>query len=188
MKTAWNKWSAAAMALIGSMTALPPATALAQSKDEAASYPSHPVRVLTPAAPGGTTDILARMFSERLSQEWKQSFIVDNRASASGVLAAELTANSAPDGYTLFIAYHQHTINAALLPKLPYHPVNDFTPITQLTEAPLLLIVHPSLPVNNVKELLAYGKAQKGGLNFGSAGIGSGGHLAGELLKLMTGI
>lgn len=184
MKMTWKLWSAATMGLAGATLAVP-GGALAQ---DVSSYPSRPVRILTPAAPGGTTDILARMFSERLAAEWKQSFIVDNRASASGVPAAESTANAAPDGHTLFVAYHQHTINAALLPKLPYHPVNDFTPITQLTEAALLLIVHPSLPANNVKELIAYGKTVKGGLNFGSAGIGSGGHLAGELMKLMTGV
>ena len=158
------------------------------AKDDVANYPSRPVRFLTPAAPGGTTDFLARLFSTRLSETMKQQFIVDNRASASGVLAAELTAQADPDGYTLFMAYHQHTINAALLPKLPYHPVNDFTPITQLTAAGLMLVVHPDTPVKTFKDFIAWTKAQKGDLNFGSAGIGSGGHLAGELYKLMTGV
>ena len=104
------------------------------------------------------------------------------------MLAAELTAQAAPDGQTLFLAYHQHTINAALLPKLPYHPVNDFTPITQLTAAGLMLVVHPSTPVKTFKDFMAWCKTLKGDLNFGSAGIGSGGHLAGELYKLMTGV
>jgi len=104
------------------------------------------------------------------------------------VLAAELTTNAAPDGYTLFLSYHQHTINAALLPKLSYHPVNDFTPITQLTAAGLMLVVHPDTPVKTFKEFMAWSKQQGGKLNFGSAGIGSGGHLAGELYKLMTGV
>jgi tripartite-type tricarboxylate transporter receptor subunit TctC len=152
------------------------------------NYPSHPVRFITPAAPGGTTDFLARLFANRLTETMKQQFIVDNRASASGVLAAELTTQAAPDGYTLFVPYHQHTINAALLPKLPYHPVNDFTPITQLTAAPLMLVVHPSSPPKNFKEFMDWTKNFKGDLNFGSAGIGSGGHLAGELYKLMTGV
>ncbi len=165
-----------------------PATALAQSgKSDTANYPNRPVRFITPAAPGGTTDFLARLFSARLSEIFKHQFIVDNRASASGVLAAELTTNAAPDGYTLFLAYHQHTINAALLPKLPYHPVNDFTPITQLTAAALMLVVHPSLPVKTFKDFMAWSKTAKD-LNFGSAGIGSGGHLAGELYKLATGV
>jgi tripartite-type tricarboxylate transporter receptor subunit TctC len=158
------------------------------AQDDVASYPSRSVRFLTPAAPGGTTDFLARLFSSRLTEIYKQQFIVDNRASASGVLAAELTANAAPDGYTLFLAYHQHTINAALLPKLPYHPINDFTPITQLTAAGLMLVIHPSSPPKTFKEFMEWTKNYKGGLNFGSAGIGSGGHLAGELYKLMTGV
>ena len=158
------------------------------AQDDASNYPSRSVRFLTPAAPGGTTDFLARLFSNRLSERLKQQFIVDNRASASGVLAAELTANAAPDGYTLFLPYHQHTINAALIAKLSYHPVNDFTPITQLTAAGLMLVVHPSSPPKTFKEFMDWTKNYKGGLNFGSAGIGSGGHLAGELYKLMTGV
>src|SRR3954447_16778256 len=96
------------------------ATPAGAAQEDAANYPSRPVRFLTPAAPGGTTDFLARLFSQKLSENLKQQFIVDNRASASGVLAAELTASAAPDGYTLFLPYHQHTINYALLPKLPY--------------------------------------------------------------------
>jgi len=114
--------------------------------------------------------------------------VVDNRASASGVIAGELTANAPPDGYTLLLAYHQHTVNAALNPKLPYHPVNSFTPITQLTSAGLMLVVNPATPVNTLKEFVEWTKAFKGPLNFGSAGIGTGGHLAGELYKVMTGV
>jgi tripartite-type tricarboxylate transporter receptor subunit TctC len=148
------------------------------------NYPSRPIRFITPAAPGGTTDQLARLFSARMTEIFKQQVIVDNRASASGILAGELTANAAPDGYTLFVPYHQHTINAALMEKLPYHPVNDFTPITQLTAAALMLVVHPSSPPKNFKEFLDWARNFKGDLNFGSAGIGSGGHLAGELFKM----
>ena len=124
--------------------------ALAQSdKADASGYPSRPVRFITPAAPGGTTDILARLFSARLTEVFKQQFIVDNRASASGVIAAEITKNAPPDGYTLFLGYHQHTVNAALIQKLPYHAVNDFTAITQLTRAGLMLVVNPSHPAKN---------------------------------------
>ncbi|HEX2825847.1 MAG TPA: tripartite tricarboxylate transporter substrate binding protein [Burkholderiales bacterium] len=162
--------------------------ALSGPAQSAATWPERPVRVITPAAPGGTTDFLARLFSTKLSETLKEQFIVDNRASQSGVLAAELTMNAAPDGYTLFVPYHQHTINAALLPKLPYHPVNDFTPVTQLTAAGLMLVVHPDTPVKTLKDFIAWSKQQGGNLNFGSAGIGSGGHLAGELYKLMTGV
>lgn len=154
----------------------------------AADFPNRPVRIITPAAPGGTTDFLARLLAAHLTKAWGQQAIVDNRASASGVNAAEITKNSAPDGYTLFVPYHQHTINAVILPKLPYHPVNDFTPITQMTEAGLMLVVNPSHPARNLKEFIAWSKSTKEPINFGSAGIGSGGHLAGELYKLMVGI
>ena len=176
-------------ALAGALALACAVTALAQSdKADLSQYPNRPIRFITPAAPGGTTDQLARLFGARMSDVFKQQLIVDNRASASGVIAGELTAQAAPDGYTLFLPYHQHTINAALLSKLPYHPVNDFTPITQLTAAGLILVVHPSSPVKNFSEFLAWTKSFKGDLNFGSAGIGSGGHLAGELYKNMTGV
>ena len=172
--------SRAAFLPLGLAIAVP---ALAQQ-----DYPSRSIRLITPAAPGGTTDILARVFSARLTGVFKQPVVVDNRASASGVIAGELTANALPDGYTLLLAYHQHTVNAALNPKLPYHPVDSFTPITQLTSAGLLLVVNPSVPVRNLEEFVAWTRNFKGPLNFGSAGIGSGGHLAGELYKLMTGV
>src|SRR5207245_10191660 len=108
--------------------------------------------------------------------------------SASGVIAGELTANAPPDGYTLLLAYQQHTVNAALNPKLSYHPVNSFTPITQLTTAGLMLVVNPATPVTNLREFVDWTKNFKGLLNYGSAGIGTGGHLAGELYKMMTGV
>lgn len=154
----------------------------------AQDYPTRPIRFITPAQPGGTTDILARLIGLKLADTFKQQVIVDNRASASGVIAAEMTANAAPDGYTLFMGYHQHTVNASLIGKLPYDPVNDFTAITQATEAGLVLAIHPSTPATNVREFLEWTKNHKGPLNFGSAGNGSGGHLAGELYKSMTGV
>ncbi|HEX9685263.1 MAG TPA: tripartite tricarboxylate transporter substrate-binding protein [Burkholderiales bacterium] len=156
----------------------------AQTADK---FPSRSVRLITPANPGGTTDFLARMLAVHLTSTWGQSAIVDNRGSASGVNGAEITKNAAPDGHTLFMVYHQHTVNAALIAKLPYHPVNDFTPITQMTEGGLLLVVNPSHPAKNAKEFLQWVKTTKDPINIGSAGIGSGGHLAGELLKLMAG-
>jgi tripartite-type tricarboxylate transporter receptor subunit TctC len=154
----------------------------------AQDYPSRPIRLITPAAQGGTTDILARLFGAHLSETFKQPVVVENRASASGVIAGEMTANAAPDGYTLLLAYHQHTVNAALNPKLPYHPVNSFTPITQLTAAGLLLAVNPASPPRTLQQFVEWTRGFKDGLNFGSAGIGSGGHLAGELYKLMAGV
>lgn len=152
------------------------------------NYPSHPIRIITPANPGGTTDFLARLLAAHLTKAWGQQAIVDNRGSASGVNGAEIAKNAAPDGYTLFIPYHQHTVNAALIAKLPYHAVNDFTPITQMTAAGLLLVVNPSHPAKNAKEFVQWAKTTKEPINFGSAGIGSGGHLAGELFAQMVGI
>ena len=159
------------------------APALAQQ-----DYPNRPIRLITPAAQGGTTDLLARIFGQKLSEVFGQQVLVDNRASAAGVIAGQLTAQAAPDGYTLLLAYHQHTVNAALNPKLPYHPVDSFTPITQLTSAGLMLVVNPKTPVNNLAEFIQWTRNFQGSLNFGSAGIGSGGHLAGELYKLMAGV
>ena len=154
----------------------------------AQDYPNHPIRIYVPAAPGGTTDLLARLFGAKLGELLKQQVIVENRASASGVIAGELTAKAPPDGYTLLLAYHQHTINGALNPNLPYHPVNGFTPITQLTRAGLLLVVNPESPPRTLQEFVAWTKKRSGELNYGSAGLGSGGHLAGELYKQMAGI
>jgi tripartite-type tricarboxylate transporter receptor subunit TctC len=155
---------------------------------QAQDYPTKPIRLITPAAAGGTTDILARTFGTRLAEVFKQQVLVDNRASASGVIAGEITANAAPDGYTLLLAYHQHTINAALIAKLPYHSLNSFTPITQLTEAAQLLVVNSASPPRSLGEFVAWTKTINEPLNYGSAGIGSGGHLAGELYKQMTGV
>src|SRR3954463_13022085 len=155
---------------------------------QAQDYPTKPIRLITPAAQGGTTDLLARLFGAKLGELLKQQVVVENRASASGVIAGELTAKAPPDGYTLLLAYHQHTINGALSPNLPYHPVNDFTPITQLTRAGLLLVVHPSSPPRTLQEFVAWTKKRSGELNYGSAGLGSGGPLAGELYRQMAGI
>lgn len=166
---------------------LPLCLALAAVAAPAADWPARPIRFVTPAAPGGTTDTLSRIFSARMTETLGTQVIVDNRGSASGVLAAQIVNTAAPDGYTLLMAYHQHTVNAALM-KLPYHPVNDFTPITQLTEAGLVLVVNPSSPAKNFKEFLAWTRGFKGALNFGSAGLGSGGHLAGELYKIQAGV
>ena len=154
----------------------------------AENYPSRPIRIIVPAQPGGTTDYLARLLAGRFTETWKQQAIVDNRASASGINAAEITKNAAPDGYTLFLVYHQHTVNAAIQPKLPYDAINDFTPISQMIEASTLLVVNAAHPAKNLKEFVEWSKTTKETINFGSAGIGSGGHMAGELYKMVTGV
>ncbi len=172
-----------ARAVIIFTAALAPVLAHAQP-----NYPSRPIRLITPAAPGGTTDILARLFGARMSETFKQQVVVDNRASASGVNAAEIVARAPADGYTLFLSYVQHTVNAALNPNLPYKVVDDFTPVSQLTAGGMMLLVPVSSPVKNLKEFIERSKGYKGALNYGSAGLGSGGHLAGELYNQMAGI
>jgi tripartite-type tricarboxylate transporter receptor subunit TctC len=152
------------------------------------SYPTRPIRLITPAPPGGSTDLLARLIGPRLAEALKGAIVIDNRGGAGGVVAAELTARAAPDGYTLLMAYSAHTTNVSLNPKANYRAVDDYQPITQVTSAPLVLVVNPQvMPVNSVEEMFAYGKANPAKMNFGSAGNGSGAHMAIELLKYMTG-
>jgi tripartite-type tricarboxylate transporter receptor subunit TctC len=149
------------------------------------AYPTKPVRLLVPAPPGGTTDLLARVVGAKLASQLGQQVVIDNRGGAGGVVATELLARSVPDGHTLGLVYTPHTNQPSFI-KLPYDPVNDFSPITMMTSAPLVLVVHPPLPVKSVKDLIALAKAKP--LVYGSAGNGSGGHLSGELLKMMTGM
>ncbi len=154
----------------------------------AQDYPNKPIRFIVPQPPGGTSDIVARAFAQKLAQNLRQQVVVDNRAGASGTIGTDLAAKSTPDGYTLVLAYTTHTTTPGIYGKLPYDPVADFAPITILTAAPLLLVVHPKIPVTSVQELIAYAKPRPGELNFCSAGNGSGSHLAGELFNTMTGV
>jgi tripartite-type tricarboxylate transporter receptor subunit TctC len=155
----------------------------------AADYPNRPVRWIVPFAPSGPTDLMSRAVAEKLSQRFGQPFVVDNRAGAGGNIGAEVVSKSAPDGYTLMIGHvGTHAINATLYPKLAFDPVTDFTPITLLATLPLALVIHPSVPAKDVKELIAYAKARPGQLNFASAGNGGPTHLTGELLKTSAGI
>src|SRR5580765_6822031 len=128
----------------------------------AQDYPTKPIRLITPAAQGGTTDLLARLFGAKLSEIFKQQVLVDNRASASGVIAGDITAKAEPDGYTLLLAYHQHTVHAALNSKLPYHPVNNFAPIAHLTTAGFMLVVHPSQPPKTLAEFVEWTRKHPG--------------------------
>ena len=172
-----------------SMTALLCATALlAASAHAAESYPSRTVRVIVPSAPGGSVDTLGRLVSQKLSTSLGQQFVVENRPGSGGVVGTEVVAKAPPDGYTLLMAYHSHIINPALYKKLPYDSIKDFTPITQVAIQPLLFNVHPSLPANNPRELINLAKARPGQILYGSAGAGSGGHLATEMLASMAGV
>jgi tripartite-type tricarboxylate transporter receptor subunit TctC len=154
----------------------------------AQAWPSKPVTLMVPFAPGGTTDIVARPIAQALSQEFGQSFVVDNRAGAGGTLAAGLAARAAPDGYTLFVATVAHTMATSLYKSLPYDFEKDFVPITVLASVPNILVVNPSVPAKSVQELIAYAKANPGKLAYGSAGNGSTEHLSAELFKAMAGV
>jgi tripartite-type tricarboxylate transporter receptor subunit TctC len=163
--------------------------AILSSAARAESYPVRPVKVVVPYPAGGSNDIIARILAQKLGEKEGQSFFVENRAGASGNIGAELVATSAADGYTLLVtAPPPLTTNVALYKSLPFDPATAFAPVALLATVPIVLMVHPSLPVKNVQELIALAKAKPGTLNFGSSGIGSTNHLAGELLKSMTGI
>ena len=150
-------------------------------------YPSRSIRFIVPYPPGGPTDLMARSMSGRLSEALGQTVVVDNRAGAGGNVGAEIAAKSPPDGYTLLMgAISTHSINASLYTRLAFDPMKDFAPITQASVIPLVINAHPSLPVANVKDLIALAKKNPGQLSYGSSGNGGGTHLAGELFKMMT--
>jgi tripartite-type tricarboxylate transporter receptor subunit TctC len=152
-----------------------------------AAYPERPIRILTPFSAGSVTDVIARAIASNLSEAWGQPVVVDNRAGAGGVIAAEIVAKSPPDGYTLLIgATGPTTINPNLLKNLPYDAARDFAPITLIAANNLLLAVAPTVPAKSVKELIALARAKPGQLRYGSPGIGSSPHLAGELFSALA--
>jgi tripartite-type tricarboxylate transporter receptor subunit TctC len=159
------------------------ATATAQS------YPNRPIRFVVPFAPGGSTDTLARTIGQKLTDALQQQVIVDNRSGANGNIGMEIVAHAAPDGYTILLGYIANLgIGPGLYAKLPFDPVRDYAPITQVASSPNILAVHPSLPAKSFHELIAYARANPGKLNYASASIASIGHLTGELLNHSAGI
>ena len=152
------------------------------------AWPARSIRFIVPYPPGGPTDLMARSMSGRLTEALGQSVVVDNRAGAGGNVGTEVAAKAPPDGYTILMgAISTHSINVNLYRKLAFDPVKDFMPITQASIIPLVINAHPSLPVFNVKDLIALAKKNPGQLSYGSSGNGGGTHLAGELFKTMTG-
>jgi tripartite-type tricarboxylate transporter receptor subunit TctC len=141
-----------------------------------------------PFAAGGPSDVGARTLAQRMSQNWRQTIVVDNRIGASGIIGADIVARSAPDGYTLLMAQVGDAISMSLYSKLPYNFIRDFAPITLVGQTPFILVAHPSVPVKTVQELIALVKAKPRSLSFGSAGTGVASHLAGELFKTAAGI
>jgi tripartite-type tricarboxylate transporter receptor subunit TctC len=154
----------------------------------AADYPTKPIRLIVPFAAGGGNDAVARNIAQRIALGLTQQVVVDNRAGAGGIVGAEVAAKAAPDGYTLFLGgVGSHAINPALHRDLPYDPIKDFAPISLIASAPLVIVVHPSLPVKTIDELIAYARAHPGQLNYASNGNGSSSHLAAALFESMTG-
>jgi tripartite-type tricarboxylate transporter receptor subunit TctC len=170
-----------AATLAGAMLAAP----VGNAADE---YPVRPVRVIVPFAPGGGTDVVARILAVHLTQRMGQTFYVENRPAGSGIVGADAVAKAQPDGYTLLFAFSSLASSAKLFSKLPYDPVADFAPVALATTSPLVLFVHPSVPAKDLNEFIAYAKANPNKLNYGSSGPGSSPHLATELLMDMAGI
>jgi tripartite-type tricarboxylate transporter receptor subunit TctC len=175
----------AAAAIIGAAASIvPPATGNAWAQ----AYPTRPIRLIVPFAPGGGTDVTARLIGARLAQRLGQPVVIDNRPAASGVVGADLVAKAVPDGHTLLTASVTFVISAALQKGLPYDAFRDFAPITLLIAAPMGVLVHPSLPVKTTAELVAHAKGQPGKINFGSSGPGSIAHLSTEVMNSMAGV
>ena len=173
----WRAAAAAAL-MLGTM-----ATAHAQA------YPSRALRIVVPFPPGGTSDILSRTIGQKLTEEWGQPVVTDNRPGAAGNIASEFVAKSKPDGYTLYInTVGTHAINPAIYSKLSFDPIRDFTAITNLVNLPSVLLTHPSVPVRSVKDLIALAKKRPGDLQYSSAGSGAQPHLTAEMFKSMTGV
>ena len=161
--------------IIGCAVAAAASTACGQA------YPTKPVRMIAASSPGSAVDIVARIVAQKLGEQLGQQVVVDNRAGAGGNLGAELAAKAAPDGYTLFMGTPAHAINTGLYRKLNYDLIRDFAPVSQITSGQYVVVVHPSLPVKSIKELIALARAKPGQLNYASAGSGNATHLAGEL-------
>ncbi|MCC6535300.1 MAG: tripartite tricarboxylate transporter substrate binding protein [Burkholderiales bacterium] len=155
------------------------------SQAGAQPYPNRPIRLIVPFAPGGGTDILARLIGQKLTESMGQQVVVDNRPGAGGNIGVELAAKAAGDGYTALMVSASYAVNAATY-KLNFDPVKDLAPVTQIASVPFVLVSHPSLPANNVKELIELARAKPGQLNYASSGNGSSPHLAGELLAMMS--
>ncbi len=155
---------------------------------QAQNYPSRTVRIIVPIAPGGASDILSRLIAQKLYESWGHVVQIDNRPGASGIIGSELAAKAPADGYTLLMAFTSHVTNPSLQPKLPYDTLTDFAPVAMVAIVPSVLLVHPSLPVRSVQELIVFAKKRPGELDYASAGTGTATHLAALMFSAMTGV
>jgi len=152
------------------------------------AYPTKPIRLIVPFTPGSTTDTLARIVGQQLTKTWSQQVVLDNRAGAGGIIGADIVAKAAADGYTLLIVSGSHAINPSLYSKLPFDTVKDFTPVTLVGSAPLVVVAHPSFPAASIRELIALAKARPRQFHYASGGNGTVSHLTMELFKSMAGV
>ncbi|MFN7088041.1 MAG: tripartite tricarboxylate transporter substrate binding protein [Burkholderiales bacterium] len=155
---------------------------------QAAQYPVKPIRIVVPQSAGGSTDLTARLVAQKLAEALGQPVVVDNRPGAGSIIGTDLVAKAAPDGYTLLVVASSITINPSLHRKLPFDPIRDLAPITQLSAFPNMLVVHPAVAVKTVQDLIALARAKPGQIDYGSSGTGTGTHLSAELFKSMTGV
>lgn len=162
--------------------------ALAALSAQGQDYPSRPVKIIVPFGAGGPADIYARFLGQRLQGPMGQPFVVEDRPGGGSVVGSDAVAKSAPDGYTLLLMSNTHTVNETLLPNKPFRLMRDFVPVTPINYSDLLLVVHPSVPANDLKELIALAKREPGKMNYASSGPGTPYHMAGELFKSMAGI
>jgi tripartite-type tricarboxylate transporter receptor subunit TctC len=170
------------------IAAMAPALGTPAFSQDAAHYPSRPIRVIVPFAPGGGLDISTRLIAQKLTEKWGQNIVVDSRPGAATIVGTEIASKAAPDGYTLLMITTTFAINPGLYPKLPYDPAKDFTPVTQLNFQPNVVVVAPSFAGSSVKDLVAAAKAKPGELTFATPGAGSAPHLAAEMFQRAAGI
>jgi len=175
----WNRAACAGVAL---------ASLAAPWSAAAADFPTRPLRMIVPYAPGGNADIMARLVGQRLAENLGQQVVIDNRAGASGIIGTELAVKAPPDGYTLLTVPITYAVTPSVFPKMPYDAEKDLAPVALVAAAPFILVVHPTLPVKTVKDLIALAKSRPGQINYASASAGGMPHLAGELFNIMAGV
>ena len=154
----------------------------------AQTFPTKPITIVVPASPGGAIDLAARLIGQKLTESWGQPVVIDNKTGATGIIGTDFVAKSAPDGHTLVLVASSHAINPSMVKKLPFDTVKSFEPVTQTHVVPLVLVMAPTFPAKDLKELIVYGKANPGKLSFASSGSGGAPHFSGEMFKSMTGI
>lgn len=178
-----NRIASVSAALLTAGLCVAPAEVAAQGSADSSTFPLKPVRWIVPFTPGGAADIVSRLIGQKLSETWKHAVVIDNRPGAGGNLGTEIVARAAPDGYTVVLIPATFTTYPSLVRKPRFDPIKDFAPITLVSSSPLMLVVHPSLPVKNVRDLIALARKRPGELNYASSGTGASAHMAAELFK-----